>query len=335
MTTPTASPAHDEPRRAPAPDGSDRRFARCDWHGRRAVVVDPAPGPAGRAEAESAFRIGRHLAARGVPVPEILAFDPATGRLVMEDLGDARLQDAALARLGAGDLDGLRALYRRALEVLAHQQVAGGRGFDPAWCHDTPAYDARLAREREAGYFLEAFVRGRCGLDPGPGLLAELDALAEGVRRHETTAYFLHRDFQSRNLMVQGDRLRVLDFQGGRLGPLAYDAAALLLDPYVEPPQDLWEPLLGDYLEALSALGVRVAEADFRREFARLALLRNLQVLGAFAFLSGVKGRPSFARHIPAALRRLIRLMEAYPPDPPCPALADLARRIMEREAAR
>jgi hypothetical protein len=45
--------------------------------------------------------------------------------------------------------------------------------------------------------------------------------------------------------------------------------------------------------------------ARFRRGFAACALCRNLQILGAFGFLSTVRGKKLFARYIPAALRSL------------------------------
>jgi aminoglycoside/choline kinase family phosphotransferase len=49
--------------------------------------------------------------------------------------------------------------------------------------------------------------------------------------------------------------------------------------------------------------------ARFRRGFAACALCRNLQILGAFGFLSTVKGKTRFISYIPAALQGLtIRL---------------------------
>ena len=44
----------------------------------------------------------------------------------------------------------------------------------------------------------------------------------------------------------------MIDFQGGRLGPLQYDLASLLIDPYVALPRNLQEVLLKDYMEKLS-----------------------------------------------------------------------------------
>jgi len=43
----------------------------------------------------------------------------------------------------------------------------------------------------------------------------------------------MHRDFQSKNLMIKNEQIFVIDFQGARLGPPSYDLASLLFDPYV------------------------------------------------------------------------------------------------------
>jgi len=54
-----------------------------------------------------------------------------------------------------------------------------------------------------------------------------------------------------------------------------------------------------------------VDEGAFKEQYPYLALCRNLQILGAFGFLTGVKGKDYFARHIPGALTGLkLRLKE-------------------------
>ena len=52
--------------------------------------------------------------------------------------------------------------------------------------------------------------------------------------------------------------------------------------------------------------------AGFRQGFEHCALARNLQILGAFGFLSTVKAKPYFADYIPAALRSLHERLAAF-----------------------
>ena len=290
-----------------AGDGSDRRFFRLA--GAPGVVLLHHPHPPGDpvTENDSYFLIGRHLRAAGVPVPEIYHYCREEGWMLLEDGGDSSLE-AALK--GHGRAAAARSWYPEALKVLAHMQVQGLAGFDPAWCFDTPALDRPFLMERECLYFLRAFLQGYLGLG------VTLKELAPDFKRLLALAlpdggrYFLHRDFQSRNLFIHDGRLRVLDFQGARLGPPGYDLAALLIDPYVGLSPARQEELLEAYLKLLKALAP-VDERAFREQYPYLALCRNLQILGAFGFLTRVKGKDYFARHIPGALAGLnLRLKE-------------------------
>jgi N-acetylmuramate 1-kinase len=124
--------------------------------------------------------------------------------------------------------------------------------------------------------------------------------------------YFLHRDFQSRNLFITSGRLRVIDFQGGRLGPLGYDVASLLIDPYVNLSPAWQEEFLDYYLNLLTSR-LEVDQAAFREQYYHLALCRNLQILGAYGYLTRVKGKDQFTRYIPAAVKALQRQLLARP----------------------
>ena len=45
-----------------------------------------------------------------------------------------------------------------------------------------------------------------------------------------------HRDYHSRNLMLHGGALYIIDFQDARIGPDTYDLVSLLRDSYVDLP---------------------------------------------------------------------------------------------------
>ena len=112
------------------------------------------------------------------------------------------------------------------------------------------------------------------------------------------------RDMQSRNIMVKDQRIYFIDFQGGRLGPIQYDLASLLIDPYVNLPRPIQTRLLEDALKMLSAVAP-VDPDHFRHCYHYCTLTRNLQILGAFAYLSRVKGKKQFEAYIPAAVKTL------------------------------
>ena len=292
-----------------AGDGSDRRFYRLLGSPTAVLVFHPNP-PGGEVnENDSYYRIGRHLKAQGVPVPEIYAYCAEEGWMLTEDLGDMSLE-AVIKRQPAASQ--VRHWYRQALEILANMQIEGKVGFDPAWCFDTPVLHRPFLWERECGYFVQAFLNNYLGL------ATTMEDLAPDFERILTGAlppgphYFLHRDYQSRNLFIASGRLWVIDFQGGRLGPLGYDLAAFLIDPYVNLNPAWQQEFLDYYLEIITPR-LHLDPAAFREQYYYLALCRNLQILGAYGYLTKVKGKDYFARYMAVAVAGLRRLLADRP----------------------
>jgi aminoglycoside/choline kinase family phosphotransferase len=118
----------------------------------------------------------------------------------------------------------------------------------------------------------------------------------------------MHRDFQSQNLMIQFDgTVRVIDYQGSRLGSIYYDLASLLLDPYVMLADEDIEALLRYYhAKALNPLPFE----EMFRQFLLAAAQRIMQALGAYCFLSHVKGLDGFRAHIGPGEKRLAWILE-------------------------
>jgi len=292
-----------------AGDGSDRSFFRLPGSPTKVLLWHPyAPGGEVN-ENDSYFHIGSHLRARGAPVPEIYHYCREEGWMLLEDLGDISLE--AVLKTQRTDTQ-VRFWYRQALDILVQMQIDGLEGFSTAWCFDTPVVDGPFLKERECLYFVLAFLQGYLGLKMAAIELAEdFDRLINGaVSTHGL--YFLHRDFQSRNLIIKDGRLRVIDFQGARLGPLGYDVAALLIDPYVGLAPKWQEEFLDYYLQELQKR-VALDEAACRQQYHYLALSRNLQILGAFGFLTKVKKKGYFARYIPGAVASLRQRLEERP----------------------
>jgi aminoglycoside/choline kinase family phosphotransferase len=183
--------------------------------------------------------------------------------------------------------------------------TAGADGFDTRWCHQTPYFDQGVVLENECRYFTDALLNGYLQKNIAYGeLQSEFEALARALMAAEIRG-FVHRDFQSRNIMVQGDGIYFIDFQGGRLGPIAYDLASLLIDPYTALSHALQEELLA-YAETKWHSIARDDPQRLRKGYRLCAVSRNLQILGAFAHLSRNKGKTQFERYIPLAAQNLV-----------------------------
>ncbi|MFN2371883.1 MAG: phosphotransferase, partial [Candidatus Krumholzibacteriia bacterium] len=298
--------------------GSDRRFWRIAAPGWSAGAMQSAPEDPefARGAAIMAFLHAHDLGAAAT-----LAVHPDEHVLLAEDLGEADLH--ALAAGPQRD----RA-YAAAIDHLLRLQAATGLAASACPAAVDRTLD-RAALAWETGYFRSRFLQGHAGLDEAAlrPLDAEFAALAVGVAAQPLV--LMHRDYQSRNILLQDGRVRLVDVQGMRLGPLGYDAASLLWDPYVDLPADLRQDLLARFAQGAAAAHGLVVEAASACVLAA-GLQRLMQALGAYGYLGHVKGKTGFLGHIPRGLANLRDLLAraAAAGGPRLPALAELLARL-------
>ncbi len=301
--------------RAIKADGSDRHFQRTTFENKPAVTIKPSQTKTGISEARSFYNIGSHLFNAGLPVPKIYDFDPDTGTVTVEDLGDVLFYEKAVKLKKDGDAQALVLLYRHALTILDAFQNRGTDNFETSWCFDTPLYDSAFAFEREALYFMQEFLLESCGITPGTALEDELFSLCERVDNFQNGTCLMHRDFQSRNLMIKGEQIYIIDFQGARMGPFGYDPASLIFDPYLNLSGPIRAELI-DFFITLYKKRKNTGTACILREFYTTALLRMLQALGAYSFLTLKRGRNFFKPFMKPAIDHADAILDTeYFPD--------------------
>jgi aminoglycoside/choline kinase family phosphotransferase len=243
-------------------------------------------------------------------IPEVYHHDLKHGLLYLEDLGDVRFEHVVLP---LEDPD-RRLWYDRALDLLVLLQTEGTRRLTDACVASHSEFTETLFL-----WEFEHFVEYGYGTKLGRGddaveLSVLRDAFAAVARQlARTPKVFTHRDFQSMNLMVQKNRLRLIDFQDALRGPRTYDLVALTRDSYVELSPKLLEQLLDDYTERLEAAGVKQERENFRTEFARMTLQRKLKDYGRFVYIDRVKGNPSYLRYNASNARYILDAASRIP----------------------
>jgi len=254
------------------------------------------------------FLHSRFLHGIGAAVPQIVASYPADGILVVQDLGDETLQ----THLASCDPARRRFLYLQAVRLIALLQQEGTR----ALTSDLPAANTVLDAERflfELRFFGEHYVGGLLSspltADQDAALQEWFVALARQVASYPRV--LCHRDFHSRNLMVKGDRLYMVDFQDARLGPYTYDLASLIRDPYANVPADLARELIDFHREVSRA---PEEEGAFRVALDRTCLQRGIKAVGTYASQAMIRGNQSYLKYIHPALDS-IRTSLAPSPD--------------------
>jgi aminoglycoside/choline kinase family phosphotransferase len=231
-----------------------------------------------------------------LPVPRLLGEAGDLGVLALQDLGDVTLQ----AQLGAASADERDRWYAHAADLLVTLQRRGRELADPRYVPYGIAFDVeKLTWEMD--FFTRHFLEAYRGVDLAPATRDALrDALSTIVEALAAEPRVLcHRDYHSRNLMLAGDALYVIDFQDARMGPDTYDLVSLLRDSYVDLPDALVDRVMTTFA---SAIGARDLDA-FRDRFDLMAMQRNLKALGTFGYQAVTRANPVYAQYVPRTLR--------------------------------
>lgn len=119
-----------------------------------------------------------------------------------------------------------------------------------------------------------------------------------------------------------------IDFQGGRIGPNAYDLASFLWQAKAAYPQWLKDELLKHYLK-FRAVGE--AKNSGLPKFNYFVLFRVLQTLGAYGFRGWIERRPHFLSSINAGIRNLKEITAVDEISASLPYLAEIAQRLFDK----
>jgi aminoglycoside/choline kinase family phosphotransferase len=257
------------------------------------------------------INIQGHLAKRGLTVPALYYYDREGGLLYLEDFGDRTLAEACRH----ADPYAMERWYQQAVDSLVLMQVNATRPRDPGCVAFHRGFDAPLLMW-EFDHFLEYGVAARhekpMSAQDVAAIRREFERLAEWLASQPQV--FVHRDYHSRNLMVHGKGLGIIDFQDALLGPASYDAASLLKDAYIELSESLIDRLIDRFLDGLAAHGQPIHDRPgFRRLFDLTSIQRNLKAAGRFVYIDRVKHNPSFLADIPRVLGYVKRNLLKHP----------------------
>jgi NDP-sugar pyrophosphorylase family protein/tRNA A-37 threonylcarbamoyl transferase component Bud32 len=309
-----------------AGDGSDRNWYRVKYGDSSLIISDHGicmPESDELLQINAFIHIGKHLSSKEIPVPQIYNFDKLSGNVILEDLGDINLE--TMIKEKNSDEFTLK-LYKKVINELIGFSIKGFIGFNKKWTCQTKTYSKELILEKECGYFIKEFIQNYLKLNFSfNDFSKEFNHIADNALKYGFIG-LMHRDMQSRNIMVKNNRVCFIDFQGARSGPLQYDLASLLIDPYVNLKDKIREELLHYAMEKLKLS--RDKKENFLQCYHYCSLTRNMQFLGAFSFLSQIKKRKKFERYIPDSIQSLKQIITDLNMDKKIPKLSKLAQSI-------
>jgi len=280
----------------------------------QALVSDEFVGRSAARPKELPFiTVQRFLARAGLPVPGILLDRVSQGRLWLDDLGDNTMYNM----IQGIDRPGLVETYKNAIDLLVSFQLATFTRLDDFQSQiSQKAFDQELLLW-ECHHFVEWLIEALHDTSVTGDLKTSLDAMFEEVVSGITAMPYIpvHRDFQSKNIMIHNDTYHIIDFQDMLMGPVVYDLVALLRDSYIELATDELDRLTAYYHQHALAAGLPVPAAmeEFRNLFTLQTLQRKMKDAGRFVFIDRVKHNDSFLQYIPATLRYVAAAFDRLP----------------------
>ncbi|MEW6068319.1 MAG: phosphotransferase [Nitrospirota bacterium] len=300
--------------------GSDRKYYRIKKDRKTLVFMKCNPGDK---DFQRHIEYTRFFKKYSVPVPDLIETDSQNMSALFEDLGDLSLYSWLKCEREPEQIEDI---YQKVIDILILIHAAATEHVSECPLLHERIFDYEYLRW-ETGYFIERFVEGIRNIK-----IKNLSALNDefhrlAIRVDSFPKTIIHRDFQSQNIMItKGGIPRILDYQGARIGPPAYDVVSILWDPYYCLEDNMRAQLLEYYIGKMTKLYnhnkehktnpptpplVKGGEGGFfnkievEETLLHCRLQRHMQALGAYGFLSTVKGKKYFMKYIPEALRLL------------------------------
>lgn len=271
--------------------------------------------------------LSKHFKSKELPVPEVYAVSDDEMCYVQSDLGTMALFDALKKGRDAGGQydESEKKLLVKIMRLLPRIQVLGAQELDFSVCYPQPEFDETNVMF-DLNYFKYCFLKPS-GVDFHEVRLEEdFRKLASHLISDEG-AYFMYRDFQSRNIMLDGEaNPYLIDYQGGRKGPYYYDVASFLWQASARYPDDLREELIKEYHSALGQYTKVPSLDDFTKRLNLFVFFRILQVLGAYGYRGYFERKKHFIDSIPPALNNLRAILQN---DFPYPHLIGTLRKLV------
>ena len=271
-----------------AGDASFRRYHRIHVPNGTYLLMDAPP----QKERVDEFVKVAGILAQAVNVPDIIASDMENGFLLLQDFGTVELADVII-----DDADADR-YYDKALDTLLALQSLPTKV-------DLPAYDD-VKLHQEMDLFSEWFLP-YIGISMNTDEAHEYHKIKNALISHinNQPKVIVHRDYHSRNLMVDkdSDELGVIDFQDAVIGAYSYDVVSLIRDAYIDKDES-W---VHDKLHAFyHKKNPNIDKDVFIAQCHIMSAQRHLKVLGIFIRLYQRDGKDRYLVNIPKVMRDLL-----------------------------
>jgi aminoglycoside/choline kinase family phosphotransferase len=244
-----------------------------------------------------------------LPVPRIIATSGANQVLFIEDVGDTRLQDWMQDR----SEEELKEAYQQAMQLIVKIQEATKLATEAgSICSQLCFDEAKL--KWELGFFFVNYVNKYLNLklDATTSMAIQQDFKALCTELAARPRVLTHRDYHTRNLMMKGEAMFIIDHQDARMGPASYDVASFLSDPYAAIDEAIKKEMLDLFIEMKTRSSIPLTNIEaFRQELHLMTIQRMLKAIGTYAYQAAVMKNDIYVGYIAPAAKAALASMTA------------------------
>jgi len=254
-------------------------------------------------ENEAFFYLADTLHAGGVAVPRIIAVDRSRSIYLQEDCGSYD----AYSLLAGQDYKIQKPWLKKIIDRLVHLQLEGSRYVDYLRCY--PSAQFGYSDVLHDLHYFERYFLGYTDIPyDRKKLWDDFGSIALRVEKCRFKG-FMYRDFQSRNIMIDGETIYFIDFQGARRGPCVYDLISLLYQARLGLRLGERKEMEDYYISRISSEKNLDGET-LRDDLNAVLPVRLLQVLGAYGRRGLMERKSHFISSISPAIDNLALLTD-------------------------
>ena len=240
--------------------------------------------------------INKLLLKNKILAPKLLSENFSKNFIEIEDLGKQTIFDIFKKK----KVNRLK-VYKKILVVLIKLQNIKSRkikNFKNKY-YEIPNYSKKLLFD-EANLFLDWYIPQFINKNKMLKIKRELKKilinLINKIQLPNNT--FVHRDFHISNLMINNNKISIIDSQDAVYGNIVYDLASLIDDVRLKTSTNFKEIIYNNYLKLNNK---KINKTKFKNDFEILSVLRNLKVIGIFSRLAKRDNKKKYLKLIPYA----------------------------------
>jgi aminoglycoside/choline kinase family phosphotransferase len=286
-------------------DASTRRYYRI-YTSQKSYVVGLDNPFNEEIEKHPFMSVQNFLQKSGVRVPQIIDSNVSRGYTLQEDLGNTTL---LMHLSGLTSLEDEFVIYKKIIDQLIVLHRAGATGIDNPHLFQLKFDFNKYMDETRFTfkYFMNFFNKN---LDEH--LIHDLDVLFAPImqRLADQKMVLTHRDFHSRNVMVQKNEYVFIDFQDARWGIPQYDLVSLLEDCYYDVNEENRQKLKRYYFDNLGEqFHHQKSYEDFLALYDDMLIQRVFKAVGSFCYIYNWRKDDRYLKYIGFAMEKIRTVM--------------------------